>query len=878
MNDNLQNQQDISALGQYQSLLRVSESIAAQRDLPSLFTNLAGQLRAVAEFDAVATILYDPMSHSMRVQMLAATPVENISAPVELSVEAHLNGEGWKLQQPLIISDTEQEERFPEFIALARQYRLRSYSFLPLNAVGRWLGALGFGSAKVSNYGEEDLEFLQQVANQVAIAVDNALKFEDVRAAEQGLQLLLEVNNSVVSHLDLRELFNAISACLRRVIPHDAANLTLYDKASGQLRVVALHSQLTVQGEPATPGGLVSLEDTPAGVAFTEQRTLIVNRGDLEKFSSKRVRRLLASGLSSGVIAPLISHGRTLGAIAMGSMKDRAFTETDAEMFTRIAGQIAIAVDNALNFERARKAEQEVKRQLERERLILEINNAIVSQLGLRELVRVVSTSLREVMGYDIASVALYEPETEHLRAYLFDQSDNLPAVEEGTLIPLKDTTGGKAFTTGLPMFANRADIGQARSDFDRRQIAAGIRSGGCVPLLARGRKLGVLGVGSFREDAFPESDQELLGHIANQVAIAVENALAYREIETLKNKLTEEKLYLEEEINTANNFEEVIGSSPALKRILKQVATVAPTDSTVLIQGETGTGKELIARAIHNLSERRARTLVKLNCAAIPTGLLESELFGHERGAFTGAIAQRIGRFELAHKGTLFLDEVGEIPLDLQPKLLRVLQEQEFERLGNARTQRVDVRLVAATNRDLARMSAENQFRSDLFYRLNVFPITIPALRERPEDIPVLVRFFANKFAGRMKKQIETIPVEAVTALQRYHWPGNIRELENMIERAVILTQGAELQIPLSEINLPAKSTVAVANAGIVGTTPTSSDSTSLEAFEREHILRILRETNWVVGGPAGAAARLGMKRTTLQNRMVKLGITRRS
>jgi formate hydrogenlyase transcriptional activator len=445
--------------------------------------------------------------------------------------------------------------------------------------------------------------------------------------------------------------------------------------------------------------------------------------------------------------------------------------------------------------------------------------------------------------------------------------------VDEGTLIPLAGTIGGQAFTTGQPVFVNQNAPERAATEFDKRQVEAGIRSGGCVPLIAHDRKLGVMGVGSFREDAFSVANRELLGHIANQVAIAVENALAYREIETLKNKLSEEKLYLEEEINTAYNFEEVIGSSPALNRILNQVATVAPTDSTVLIQGETGTGKELIARAIHNLSHRQARTLVKLNCAAIPSGLLESELFGHERGAFTGAIAQRIGRFELANKGTLFLDEVGEIPLDLQPKLLRVLQEQEFERLGNARTQKVDVRLIAATNRDLAQQAAENKFRSDLYYRLNVFPITIPPLRERHEDIPLLVRFFANKFALRMKKQIKTIPAEAIAVLQQYQWPGNIRELENMIERAVILTQGAELNIPLSEIKLPVKTAVAVA-ASMPASSP---ESDSLEAIERDHIIRVLNETNWTVGGPHGTAARLGMKRTTLQARMKKLGITRR-
>jgi formate hydrogenlyase transcriptional activator len=296
------------------------------------------------------------------------------------------------------------------------------------------------------------------------------------------------------------------------------------------------------------------------------------------------------------------------------------------------------------------------------------------------------------------------------------------------------------------------------------------------------------------------------------------------------------------------------------------------------LIQGETGTGKEVIARSIHALSARRGRTLVKLNCAAIPTGLLESELFGHEKGALTGAIAQRIGRFELANKGTLFLDEVGEIPAELQPKLLRVLQEKEFERLGSTRTLSADARLIAATNRNLEQMVGERRFRDDLFYRLNVFPITIPPLRERREDIPLLVRFFASKFARRMKKQIETIPADSVAALQQYHWPGNIRELENLIERAVILAHGAELLIPLSEMK-PVTKTAASAVTAIPRETPAETppvESSSLESIEREHILRVLQETNWVVGGSEGAAARLGLKRTTLQARMKKLGISR--
>jgi len=342
---------------------------------------------------------------------------------------------------------------------------------------------------------------------------------------------------------------------------------------------------------------------------------------------------------------------------------------------------------------------------------------------------------------------------------------------------------------------------------------------------------------------------------------------LSLEEITELKDKLAKEKLYLEDEIRTESNFGEIIGESAALKRILKQVQTVAPTDSTVLIMGETGTGKELIARAIHNLSKRRERTFVKINCAAIPTGLLESELFGHERGAFTGAIAQKAGRFELGHQGTLFLDEVGDIALELQSKLLRVLQEQEFERLGSTRTIRVDVRLVAATNRDLAQMVVEKQFRSDLYYRLNVFPITAPPLRERAEDIPSLVRYFAQKYGQRMNKEILTIPTEVMNTLTKYHWPGNIRELENFIERAVILSPGPDLRVPLSEL----KRSLETQHVDAVGTK-------TLEEAEREHILKVLEETMWVVSGPSGAATRLGMRRTTLQARMQKLGIMRRS
>jgi formate hydrogenlyase transcriptional activator len=394
-----------------------------------------------------------------------------------------------------------------------------------------------------------------------------------------------------------------------------------------------------------------------------------------------------------------------------------------------------------------------------------------------------------------------------------------------------------------------------------------GMQSYCWLPLTTARRRLGTLVFTSKQPAMYGHVNVHFLQLVANQVAVAVENAMAFQEIETLKDKLAKEKAYLEEEVRTEHNFGDIVGENPGLREVLKKVETVAPTDSTVLICGETGTGKELIARAVHNLSPRKGRTFVKLNCAAIPTGLLESELFGHEKGAFTGAIAQKVGRFELANGGTLFLDEVGDIPLELQSKLLRVLQEQEFERLGGTRTIKVNVRLVAATNCDLAKMVAEKTFRSDLYYRLNVFPITLPPLRDRPDDIPRLVRHFTQRFARRMHRHIDAVPSSVMETLVRYAWPGNVRELQNVIERAVILTKGPELQVSMSDLQVvPSQPNAEAASA----------EPITLADADREHILTALTATGWVVGGLKGAAARLGMKRATLLKKMQKLGISR--
>jgi formate hydrogenlyase transcriptional activator len=461
-------------------------------------------------------------------------------------------------------------------------------------------------------------------------------------------------------------------------------------------------------------------------------------------------------------------------------------------------------------------------------------------------------------MHCDIVGVWLPDVERVNLRQLAMDFPESRGFAKEDTLQPIEGSVVGAVFKAGKPVVLNLTGE-QMAAHVSAHVRAEGLESGCALPLICRGRTLGVLTLGSRVENSICAEDVDFVLRAAGQLAIAIENRLAYREVAELKDKLAQEKLYLEAEIRGEVDFEGIVGQSSALRHVLKLVETVAPSDSTVLLLGETGTGKELIARAIHDRSRRKERTFVKLNCAAIPTGLLESELFGHERGAFTGAIAQKIGRLELADQGTLFLDEVGDIPIDIQPKLLRALQEREFERLGSNRTKKVDLRLVAATNRDLEEMMESREFRSDLYYRLNVFPIRIPPLRERPGDIPLLVRYFTQKYGRRMQRQIESIPTVAMKKLSSWHWPGNIRELENFIERSVILTHGTALHAPISELS----------NNG--RTVPVMD---TREANERDEIVRILKITNGRVAGPDGAAARMDIKRTTLISRMKKFGI----
>src|SRR5947209_4063746 len=537
---------------------------------------------------------------------------------------------------------------------------------------------------------------------------------------------------------------------------------------------------------------------------------------------------------------------------------ERLLTEARDHLEERVAERTR---ELAQSNEELQRTHAKLQHEKDRLKLLLDLNNSIVSKLDLRDLLRDISASVRRLMQCDAVGVTLPDPETGELKLFALDFPGAKGFLREEMTRP-SGSLASKAFSTGEPMtFIIGQDVGTVEADFGRE----GLQSACWLALISRTRVLGVLGLSRLQAIPFSQEDVHFLTQVATQVAIAVENALSYRQISQLSDKLAQENLYLEDEIRSEANFEEIVGKSQALHRVLKLVETVAPTDSTVLIFGETGTGKELIARAIHDLSSRSSNTFVRRNSAALPAGLLESELFGHEKGAFTGAIAQRIGRLELANHGTIFLDEIGEIPLELQPKLLRVLQERDFERLGGTRTIRTDVRLIAATNRDLAAMVQEQTFRADLFFRLNVFPVELPPLRERPEDIPLLVRHFAEEFSRRMGRKVEAISSQTMNALCQYHWPGNIRELQNIIERSVILSPGPSLNVSVAELHAP--TTLAPSNETAQ---PKSTRRTPVRSIlaevDRNQIIRVLKEADGRVGGPSGAAARLGLKRTTFK------------
>jgi len=667
---------------------------------------------------------------------------------------------------------------------------------------------------------------------------------------EERYLALLRAANAIATSGDCDCASDALIKGLQEVTAFDFVHVTTFDKETKR----RCWSLLEANGKRADPAPLddLSSEHSPIPWVYETGQSLVIDDWNQEtRFQTYRLF-LANHGVASTCALPLVRGSRRLGVLSVGRSYPHAYDEEEVRFLGLASEQIGLAIGAAVNLFISQQVQDRLK-------LIIDLSNQVVSNLEFHDLLVAASASVRRVMQCDAAAVMLANSDGVQLRVHALDFPESRGIFTEGVDIPIDGTMPGDSFKTGKPIVVNHLDPAEHSPEMYAKAIGEGLHSFCDIPLISKSRMLGVLAVAKREESAFGDDEVEFLSQVAQQVAIAVENALAYGKIAELTDRLAQEKLYLEDEIRGEQDFEGIVGQSSALRHVLNLVETVAPSNSTVLLLGETGTGKELIARAIHDRSKRKGRTFVKLNCAAIPTGLLESELFGHERGAFTGAISQKVGRLELADQGSLFLDEVGDIPIEIQPKLLRALQEQEFERLGSTRTKKVDVRLVAATNRDLEKMIEGREFRQDLYYRLNVFPIRIPPLRERPEDIPLLVRYFTQKYSRRMEKQIDSIPTAGMKKLAAWHWPGNIRELENFIERSVILTHGSALQLPLGEIGTNGK------------TVPAPG---SREANDHDDIVRILKETNGRVAGPQGAAARMGIKRTTLISRMKKLGI----
>ena len=671
---------------------------------------------------------------------------------------------------------------------------------------------------------------------------------------------LLEISSTFATRPSLDAVLRTLGDLLSNLITFDLITLLLFDNEDHILRV---RTQVWNHCNPPelAIGTEIPYQGTAIERVVEEQSAIFVS--DIgEVYKTPEINsRYNPAGLQSGYIFPISTPRKKLGVLVFATIEKGTFSPDDVELMRSVAEHVSIALESALATDAAESYQRELAQERDRLSLLLEINNHIVAKLDVDELLRAAAASIRKHFANDFSSFWLFDEHSNRLRCVLMD----FP----GTHRFLRDPSVAEVPQENLEALRSRIPKTFAASEISRTYpaIAEVLKAESIativgVPLVARTRPIGVMILGSKRENSFSEADLHLLGQIGDQIGLALDNALAYGRLSASRDRLEEERVYLESEITSEYNFEDIIGKSDVLQKVLRRVSIVSPTDSTVLLLGETGTGKELIARAIHNLSSRRSRTFVRLNCAAIPSGLVESELFGHEKGAFTGALIQKRGRFELADGGSLFLDEIGDISLDLQPKLLRAVQEQEFERLGSTKTIHVDVRVISATHRDLSAMIQNGQFREDLFYRLNVFPIEIPPLRERKEDIPLLVHYFVTRLARRMRKHIRVIPKAAMDILTNNPWRGNIRELENFIERAVILSQGDELQVPIAELKT---------DAG-----PTVTTRTTFEQAERAAILEALKSASGQISGHGGAAERLGLKRTTLQNKMKRLGIAK--
>jgi formate hydrogenlyase transcriptional activator len=679
------------------------------------------------------------------------------------------------------------------------------------------------------------------------------------------IQTLFSIIDLIGRHTHVGELLPPLAGCLAPVVDFDLLAVVVPHDAWTTAELYSVGAAGTEAGatEPVQITSVAPLDRArlAAAIAAGDQAVVLETLDETGHYPEV-VAAFRKLGQRSACLLPLSTALGPVGLIGFGSLREGSYGPEDVGILRHVGALVAVAIDNERHEQQAAAREGRLQAERDHWRTLIEVTNAVVTQRDVAALREALVPNVRRIVPHD------------HTNLYLIDSDRRLgPFVIDPDALPWPDELaaeirlGAEPYKSWLVPLDRAVDVDVAHADpkgweaLHAHIVESGVKRICNAPLVAPHRVLGVLSLGRLTATPFTSDELVRVEEVAAQIALALENALAFSEIASLKDRLTNENVYLGEEIRGAQHFGEIVGESRALKRILSQVGTVAATDTTVLLLGETGTGKELIARAIHAAGDRRSRALVTVNCATSPAGLLESEWFGHERGAFTGALAQKIGRFELAHQGTLFLDEIGDVPLELQSKLLRALQEREIERLGSTRTIRVDFRLIAATNRDLEEMVAKREFRSDLYYRLNVFPIRIPPLRERREDIPLLVRYFTQRFAKRLRRPIESVSRESMELLCRWSWPGNVRELQNVIERAVILSQGTVLAIPRSEFESAA---------------PPTSSPVTLEEAERDHILRALEDTGWVIGGAGGAAVRLGLKRTSLVSTMRRLGIVR--
>jgi formate hydrogenlyase transcriptional activator len=828
MSDTHQSRPGTAPTERYEALFRVSQTLISIRSSEELFRLLARELRAVVNFYVMGVGIYDEGAHEVRLTSYGEPGVP-LQVP-QFAPEETFTWWVYQHQQPLIIPSLDSETRFPAVGEMLKNRGVRSVCVLPLTTVHRRLGGLALGSTESDAYSEEEVSFLSFVANQVALAVDDALNFDALQHAEQALR---------TSEQSLRRIVDSIPGLV---------NTTT---AEGEFEFVSqqcldyfgttLEDLKAQESKGWTTSNIVHPDDFPQMLA-TWRRSVETGHPYQSEY---RIRR------ADGVYRWF--HVRSL-----------PWRDTEG----RIIRWYTLRTDI-----------DDRKRAEDRLQLLLDVTNQVVSNLQLRDLLGAISSSVRRVMQCDLVSVCFPDSEMKRLQTFVIDFPDSKGFIRE-ELISIEGSLGGFVFRTGKPWAGNASDLLHSGLK-NEPAIAEGLKTGCVLPLISRNGVLGVLALGRREDDPFSPVDIGFLTQVANQVAIAVENATAYGQIEQartelekaleeikhLKDRLQDENVALREQIDQALMFEEIVGVSPALRAVLSLVSKVAPTDSTVLLTGETGTGKELIARAIHKRSRRSSRTFVSVNCAAIPASLIASELFGHEKGAFTGATQRRLGRFELAEEGTIFLDEVGELPAETQITLLHVLQEREFQRVGGNQSIRTNARVIAATNRDVEAAIVDGTFRSDLFYRLNVFPIEIPPLRERKEDIPLLVEYFIDRFARRAGKSIRGISMKTLDLLVSYPWPGNIRELQNVVERSVIVLETENFSVdeswltrkplthdPTSQLELPQK----------------------LAAQEKKMIEAALRESGGRVAGPSGAAAKLGLHRSTLESKILSLKINK--